>query len=126
VHHTDNPLPTEDEDDWRSLNEDNGHDVTMPRAVRESPTVLVYTHPTLPEVKYARETIKDPATKREGVAIYCYQHGCKKMRRAHMWPEEAKILQWLKDGADLPRSEANKKLHERAFDNLWPAPTPRS
>jgi hypothetical protein len=70
----DPPLPEELEEDWHSCCEDDSPESPvenkLPRPVRDTPTILHYIHPTLPDIKYGRETIKDPGTKRDNPPIW--------------------------------------------------------
>ena len=110
---------SEVEQDWDSCAE-NGDDL-QPRAVRASSTVVIWKHPTLGDVRYARVS-EDKTTDRCKMAVYCYMHGFKKMRKPELFPEDHKMQAWVLAGSKLPRSAANKRAHEAEFDKLWPAP----
>ena len=114
----------DDDSDWREAAELDVELATAPRKVNVTmtPRVDVWLHPTNDDHKWARQTVKHAGERNEGIAIYCYLHGCSRIRKRHQWPGDEKIAQWLEDGRALPMGEAGKIRHEAAFYKYWPMP----
>ena len=124
VHRSDAPLSSDVDDDWRSCDDGGGDEnAKLPVVVpdEEKPGVRYFCHPSLPDVHWARETTKNIGARSEAKAIYCYLHGCSKMRKGSSYPTDAQLQKWLVEGSSLPRSAENKRLHEREFDKMYPS-----
>ena len=114
-----------EEDDWQSCIAEDEEDKTLPVPHKESDTVTVWKHRDLPDVKYCRVS-QEKRPGRQKKAVYCYVHGCSKMRKPELFREDHSIAAWVKAGNEYPeRNATNKRRHEREFDSMWPAPKPK-
>ena len=55
-----------------------------------------------------------------GIAVSCLLHRCSRMRTPATFPERPEIVNWIRQGASLPRGAAGRDTHLKMFDELWP------
>ena len=113
-------MPVADDEeakDWASCVDD---DEGLPIPHKESETVTIWRQRDLPDIKFARVS-EDRTARREKKAVYCYLHGCSKMRKPCLFPTNDQIAGWIMAGKEYPaRTVANKRRHELEFDRIFP------
>jgi hypothetical protein len=91
-----------------------------PIVIPQSETVALYYAPNDPTWKLGRRSILRPGTATEGWSYYCYQHGCKIVKRSHQWPTSQQLLAWVKDGMTLAPGAAGRIQHTARWPNRVP------